>query len=46
MYLSINYKSCEIAWSFSRGEIFIGNKDGSITIWCAKKKSPICNSKL
>lgn len=36
-------QSREICWSSSRGEIYAGNQDGSITVWDAKKASPICN---
>jgi WD40 repeat protein len=34
--------SREIKWSGSRGEILVGNSDGSVTVWDAKKTSPIC----
>ncbi len=34
--------SREICWSASRGEIFAGNQDGTITVWDAKKTAPIC----
>ena len=34
--------SKEICWSGSRGEIFVGNEDGTVTVWDAKKKAPIC----
>ena len=30
-------KSREVRWSPSRGEMFIGNDDGTVTIWEAKK---------
>ena len=36
-------KSREIKWSSSRGEMFVGNDDGTVTIWDAKKASIICN---
>ncbi|CAD8136025.1 unnamed protein product [Paramecium octaurelia] len=34
-------KSRCVCWSSSRGEVFIGNSDGTITIWSAKDCSPI-----
>ena len=33
----------EIAWSSARGEVMVGNEDGTVTIWSAKKAAPICN---
>ena len=33
----------EIAWSATRGEVMVGNEDGTVTIWSAKKAAPICN---
>lgn len=27
----------EIVWSSSRGEILVGNKDGTVTVWSVKK---------
>ena len=39
-------KSREICWSAKRGEIFVGNEDGSITVWDAKKTAPICTTLL
>lgn len=33
----------EIVWSPSRGECMVGNKDGTVTVWSAKKAAPICN---
>jgi len=35
-------KSREIIWSSQRGEIFVGNDDGTVTIWNAKKAEIIC----
>ena len=35
-------KSREVRWSSSRGEMFIGNDDGTVTIWEAKKSEIIC----
>ena len=34
-------KSRQICWSSKRGEMYIGNLDGTITIWDTKKGSPI-----
>lgn len=34
-------KSRELAWSGKRGEVYVGNVDGTITIWDAKQASPI-----
>lgn len=31
----------EIVWSPSRGECMVGNKDGTVTVWSAKKAAPI-----
>jgi WD40 repeat protein len=39
-------KSREICWSPSRGEIFVGNEDGSVTVWDARKTAPICTTPL
>lgn len=36
-------KSRELKWSPSRGELFVGNDDGTVTIWDAKKNQIICN---
>ena len=30
-------KSRELRWSSSRAELFIGNDDGTVTVWDAKK---------
>jgi hypothetical protein len=30
-------KSREIGWSSKRGEIYVGNVDGTVTIWDARK---------
>ena len=35
-------KSREICWSRKRGEIFVGNEDGTVTVFNAKSASPIC----
>lgn len=35
-------KSREIGWCGKRGEIYVGNVDGTVTIWDAKRTSPIC----
>jgi len=34
-------KAREIVWSTGRGEVMIGNEDGTVTIWSAKKALPI-----
>lgn len=31
----------EIVWSPSRGELMVGNKDGTVTVWSGKKGTPI-----
>jgi WD40 repeat protein len=36
-------KSREICWSSARGEAYVGNDDGTVTIWNAKKAEIICN---
>lgn len=38
----IAIQSREICWSSNRGEIYVGNADGTISIWDAKKGSIIC----
>ncbi|CAD8076904.1 unnamed protein product [Paramecium sonneborni] len=39
-------KSRCIAWSLLRGEVYIGNQEGYVTVWDIQKKIPICENKL
>ena len=34
--------SREVCWSNRRGELYVGNEDGTVTIWDAKLNTPIC----
>lgn len=35
-------KSRELCWSSKRGELYVGNENGNITIWNARCASPMC----
>lgn len=36
----------EIVWSNKRGEVMVGNEDGTISIWSASKQASICKTPL
>ena len=40
-YISFK-KTREIVWSTGRGEVMVGNEDGTVTVWSAKKGASIC----
>jgi WD40 repeat protein len=35
-------KTREIVWSSGRAEAMVGNDDGTVTVWSAKKGASIC----
>ena len=39
-------KSRELCWSSKRGELYVGNENGNITVWNARCTSPMCNYKF